>query len=1120
MNMNIKTMGRRSEQTAPPPHLSMGFKEWSKTLSRPKGSKPSSTGDADTSASTPPTSISFSSSSSGASKSTPCDYVRLLHDEQDTRLPLSHAGRLPPESIHYSRRSSCNDALPAARLDGRGDRRPSIRRINSDHIGGSFQRRPISRIRGEASGRGGRSPLRSSSPPVSGCGRHPQFQGRHTSKERHMSRGTRDISRQRSASTGRPTSSRGRPAASNVQPTSSMRPPSRGRPSSKSRPVMNSGGGRSQSRGRDRSPPAYADSKALVLRRRSMSPPHRDPRGVNRQGAHPRQSPSMENNNRVEYKPCCGGQSDSVIPTRTPSRIPRRETDSAVPPSRRSQTEAATRSHSRSARSLVPGVDDSLERNILSVYRRANSLHSTAEDCSMRRKYRTDRRLPEWSDVNTNTRRKTTSLSKLSQEVRNLSMISRQVSSTSSRRNSSPRSRSPSSGSRVPTSIKYQQLDKSLERAQPTIVARKDTLDSCNKTSRRREHLSLSEASGLSMRSQKTSASSTITSNPPSVTIEKRSPDTSPNKSQHHQGKSGTQRAREAKKDAYASLLKVVKETQDENLPRMKSAEEVQSRPKPRSSSMKALSPMSDAAPLSSQTSPPGPGVHDASFDVRQASANGRNASSNSIAGPSSIDDRSPSPRDFSGVANQDAYAFVLKVIEESQSSDERPSMASATNNKHSFSSASNQTPPPPPPKQNPPPPPPPRTNDASNNMHIGTSTTTQSHKAQEVMSVQQHPLQQVDSMMRVQRQPDCQYQEAPEVGKSKEWMKYTMKGSRREITEDESDNGKTGQRGRRKVSGKNEQIKSCNVKQMPFTDQFGDFGYYTGQVDDEGRPNGKGAVKYENGVFYEGTWVDGCQDKLAASQYERIRGGFTSWSGKGKGGTKSGSTLPWNVHKNDAFDGREKTNVRGLDWTDLNGDSGRYTGEVDNDQLPHGSGVMRYDYGLIAEGEWVHGVLKEGPHDRMISAAAMNGGQSVAPGMPINSGMSVGPGALGYAGGAISVLGAGGMSVAPPVGFAGGMGLLAANPMQFRGMNASQHAMLAHQNAMMKMHGGAGGSVYVGGGGGNVYHGGAGSVYGGTGMVMHMQQMPPMSIQPMQHVGLQQEQQNHQPPISNIVIK
>ncbi|KAL3764403.1 hypothetical protein ACHAW5_005045 [Stephanodiscus triporus] len=274
----------------------------------------------------------------------------------------------------------------------------------------------------------------------------------------------------------------------------------------------------------------------------------------------------------------------------------------------------------------------------------------------------------------------------------------------------------------------------------------------------------------------------------------------------------------------------------------------------------------------------------------------------------------------------------------------------------------------------------------------------TQSQILTPEMSMPQRPLSHLEGMTDVQ-QPDYQHEEHPEVNKSKEWMKYTSKASRRETTEDGNDNVKKSKMFRRESKKKldtNEQIKSYTVRQMPFTDQFGDFGHYTGQVDDEGRPDGKGIMKYENGVFYEGTWTNGGQDKLAASQYDRIRGGFTSWSGKGKSGVKSGGTLPWNSRKNDAHDASEKTNVRGMEWTDLNGDSGRYTGEVDNDQLPHGSGIMRYDFGLIAEGEWVHGVLKEGPHDRMISAAAMNGGQSVAPRMPINSGMSVGPGAMG----------------------------------------------------------------------------------------------------------------------------
>ena len=56
------------------------------------------------------------------------------------------------------------------------------------------------------------------------------------------------------------------------------------------------------------------------------------------------------------------------------------------------------------------------------------------------------------------------------------------------------------------------------------------------------------------------------------------------------------------------------------------------------------------------------------------------------------------------------------------------------------------------------------------------------------------------------------------------------------------------------------------------------------------------------------------------------------------------------------------------MEWTDLNGETGRYTGEVNNDRLPNGRGIMKYNYGLIAEGEFVNGVLREGPQDRMMS--------------------------------------------------------------------------------------------------------------------------------------------------------
>ena len=44
-----------------------------------------------------------------------------------------------------------------------------------------------------------------------------------------------------------------------------------------------------------------------------------------------------------------------------------------------------------------------------------------------------------------------------------------------------------------------------------------------------------------------------------------------------------------------------------------------------------------------------------------------------------------------------------------------------------------------------------------------------------------------------------------------------------------------------------------------------------------------------------------------------------------------------------------------------MRGQAGKYTGNVTDDDVPHGTGVMRYDFGLVAEGEWRKGVLNDG---------------------------------------------------------------------------------------------------------------------------------------------------------------
>jgi hypothetical protein len=89
------------------------------------------------------------------------------------------------------------------------------------------------------------------------------------------------------------------------------------------------------------------------------------------------------------------------------------------------------------------------------------------------------------------------------------------------------------------------------------------------------------------------------------------------------------------------------------------------------------------------------------------------------------------------------------------------------------------------------------------------------------------------------------------------DWMTYQVGSSK--IDKSERSGGKSINSGRKgkgkKMFGKapeqltvDERRAGKTVKEMPFTDQFGDFGLYTGQVDSDSRPHGKGSMKYDNG--------------------------------------------------------------------------------------------------------------------------------------------------------------------------------------------------------------------------------------------------------------------------------
>jgi hypothetical protein len=47
-------------------------------------------------------------------------------------------------------------------------------------------------------------------------------------------------------------------------------------------------------------------------------------------------------------------------------------------------------------------------------------------------------------------------------------------------------------------------------------------------------------------------------------------------------------------------------------------------------------------------------------------------------------------------------------------------------------------------------------------------------------------------------------------------------------------------------------------VENMPFMDENQDMGLYTGETNDLGQPHGKGQMRYDNGIFFEGKWTNG----------------------------------------------------------------------------------------------------------------------------------------------------------------------------------------------------------------------------------------------------------------------
>ncbi|KAL7537833.1 hypothetical protein ACHAXR_008120 [Thalassiosira sp. AJA248-18] len=69
---------------------------------------------------------------------------------------------------------------------------------------------------------------------------------------------------------------------------------------------------------------------------------------------------------------------------------------------------------------------------------------------------------------------------------------------------------------------------------------------------------------------------------------------------------------------------------------------------------------------------------------------------------------------------------------------------------------------------------------------------------------------------------------------------------------------------------------------------------------------------------------------------------------------------------------------VRQMEFTDVNGNHGHYSGEVNQGFVPHGNGVMRYDAGIKVEGAWENGKWRSRRSQHAAAAAGKWQGEVV----------------------------------------------------------------------------------------------------------------------------------------------
>jgi hypothetical protein len=168
----------------------------------------------------------------------------------------------------------------------------------------------------------------------------------------------------------------------------------------------------------------------------------------------------------------------------------------------------------------------------------------------------------------------------------------------------------------------------------------------------------------------------------------------------------------------------------------------------------------------------------------------------------------------------------------------------------------------------------------------------------------------------------------------SKRETSTTRGGGRRRGSSRSQDRSKS------RVRSKSRQSARLLVAKMPYIDQYNREGSYTGEINEHGQPNGRGSLMYTNGTVFEGKWKEGYCNEMEGIHI-------------------AAATTSSNGGKRQQQQQQQHGRVSDMKWSDVNGFSGLYSGEVNSLGIPDGAGLMHYSNGVVEEGLFCNGVYQ-----------------------------------------------------------------------------------------------------------------------------------------------------------------